>query len=101
MYDIDENFINDVGLGGMSEENKKKLIEDIRVELEIRVGDELTKNLDDDQILEFDKILESSDKVAILKWMQKHCPDYEAVVRRNISALKQDIVDNKEHFITT
>ena len=53
MFQLDENFLNDIGLGSLPEAQKKPFLQHIYEELELRVGTRLSDGLSDEQLEEF------------------------------------------------
>lgn len=127
--EIDDKFLEEVGLGGLEGERRKEFIRRTREELELRVGEEVSKGLSMEQIKEFEALSEGDQRIikklvlemdsdfredrvyqAILKrsgkengdwstlgeylsvrWIQKNCPDYRAIVERVVNELKEKI----------
>ncbi len=50
MFQLDDSFLADLGLGNMSTDDKKAFNEHLYRELELRVGTELSKDLSDQQL---------------------------------------------------
>lgn len=75
MIKIDEKFLEEVGLEEMSAEQKEAFIRDTQEELELRVGEELSKGLTVDQLTEFDGIMNGNISVMI-RALEKE-KDYE------------------------
>ena len=83
MFRLDEQFLKDIGLDSLPEEQKKPLLEHIYSELELRVGTRLSDGLSETQLEEFEKIIDK-DESAIQNWLMNHAPSYrqdEAFVR--------------------
>lgn len=57
MVKIDEKFLEEVGLSGMSEERKADFIIQTQEELETRVGEKMSEGMTIDQLREFDGIM--------------------------------------------
>lgn len=83
MFRLDEQFLKDIGLDSLPEEQKKPFLEHIYSELELRVGTRLSDGLSETQLEEFEKIIDK-DESAIQNWLMNHAPSYrqdEAFVR--------------------
>lgn len=61
--EIDEKFLNEVGLSGMPEEKKREFLKRTKAELEVRVGREISKGLSPEQIKEFEALSEGDQRV--------------------------------------
>lgn len=75
MFQLDDKFLEDVGLAGMPEEQKKPFLQHIYDELELRVGTRLSEGMTDGQLEEFEAIIDRKEDI-ISAWLAKHVPDY-------------------------
>ena len=75
MFRLDEQFLKDIGLDGLPEEQKKPFLQHIYSELELRVGTKLSDGLSDTQLEEFEKIIDR-DQEKIQEWLSDHAPNY-------------------------
>ncbi len=75
MFQLDENFLNDIGLGSLPEAQKKPFLQHIYEELELRVGTRLSDGLSDEQLEEFESIIDHKAE-AINGWLEKNIPQY-------------------------
>lgn len=75
MFQLDDKFLEDVGLSAMPEEQKKPFLQHIYDELELRVGTKLSEGMSDGQLEEFESIIDRKDDV-ITEWLSKYAPDY-------------------------
>lgn len=75
MFRLDEQFLKDIGLDGLPEEQKKPFLQHIYSELELRVGTRLSDGLSDAQLEEFEQIIDrNQDKIT--QWLSAHAPQY-------------------------
>ncbi len=75
MFRLDEQFLKDIGLDGLPEEQKKPFLQHIYSELELRVGTKLSDGLSDTQLEEFEHIIDR-DQEKIQEWLAAHAPNY-------------------------
>ena len=75
MFQLDDKFLHDVGLGEMAEEQKQPFLQHIYGELETRVGFRLSEGLSDEQLAEFESIIEKKEG-AVEAWLERTVPDY-------------------------
>lgn len=75
MFELDDKFLNQVGLGALPEEQKKPFLQHIYQELEMRVGTKLSDGMSDAQLEEFGLIIDRNDEV-IKTWLNDNAPDY-------------------------
>ena len=75
MINLDNNFLVEIGLGGMPDGQKTDFLKFVFDQLEKRVGEILSSNMTTEQIQEFDKILKN-DNGFISRWLTEHVPTY-------------------------
>jgi hypothetical protein len=61
MFKLDSAFLEEVGLGGLPEEQKKEFLRHAQEELEIRVGAKMSEGLTDEQIREFERVIDGDE----------------------------------------
>lgn len=61
--DLDENFLKEVGLSEMPEEQKSAFLEHTQDELEMRVGEKMSEGLSAEQMAEFEGIMKNDQEV--------------------------------------
>ena len=75
MFQLDDNFLNDLGLGGLPEDQKQAFKEHIYSELELRVGVRLSEGLSDDQLSEFESFVDR-DEAKVTAWITANASGY-------------------------
>lgn len=75
MFRLDEQFLKDIGLDSLPEEQKKPFLQHIYSELELRVGTKLSDGLSDTQLEEFEQIIDRNQE-KIMAWLSEHAPTY-------------------------
>lgn len=75
MFQLDEKFLDELGLQDMPAAQKDAFLKHIYDELELRVGTKLSEGLSEDQLTEFEKIIDR-DQQTIQDWVRVHAPDY-------------------------
>lgn len=68
MYQFDESFLDSVGLSGMPEEQKASFLQYAQDQLEVRIGEKMSEGLSDDQLDEFERIIDN-DETTVQKWL--------------------------------
>lgn len=76
MFQLDDKFLQDIGLGELPEEQKKPFLQHVYNELELRVGTKLSDGMTDSQLTEFEAIIDHKDDT-IMAWLDKNVPDYK------------------------
>ena len=94
--EFDEKFLQEMGLSAMPEEEKQKFLDYIQEELEVRIGERISRGLTEVQLNEFDMITDTNEA---RKWLEKNRPDYREIVNRTIEELKAEIRANRHKLI--
>jgi len=76
MFQLDDQFLSDIGLGNLPDDQKKPFLQHIYDELELRVGTRLSEGMSDTQLEEFEAIIEHKDDV-ISTWLSTNAPAYQ------------------------
>ena len=76
MFQLDDKFLQDVGLGGLPEDQKKLFLDHFREQLELRVGTKLSEGLSDAQLEEFESFLDRKDD-KVNAWIAANVPNYQ------------------------
>lgn len=104
MFQLDDKFLADIGLNDLPDDQKKAFLQHIYEELELRVGTKLSDGLSDQQLEEFEKIIDR-DQATIDSWLSAHVQDYTSddVFRRMQQALNRDPADPvlKAEYVAT
>ena len=93
---FDEQFLAEMGLSAMPEEQKQKFLDYVQEELEVRIGERISKGLTETQLNEFDLI---NDPAEAAKWLEINRPDYREIVNRTIEEMKAEIRANRDKLI--
>lgn len=87
-----------MGLSAMPEDQKQAFLNYVQEELEIRIGERISKGLTETQLNEFDMI---TDPAEAAKWLEKNRPDYREIVTRTINEMKEEIRANRNKLINS
>ncbi len=77
MFQLDDKFLADIGLNDLPEDQKQAFLQHIYEELELRVGTKLSDGLSDEQLEQFEKVIDR-DQATINSWLQQFVPNYQA-----------------------
>lgn len=77
MFQLDDKFLTDIGLGSMPDEQKKAFLQHTYEELELRVGTRLSEGLSEQQLQEFESFVDR-DEDRVRQWFATNLPDYAA-----------------------
>ncbi len=104
MFQLDDKFLADIGLNDMPDDQKQAFLQHIYEELELRVGTRLSDGLSDQQLEEFEKIIDK-DQGVIDNWLATHVQDYttDEIFKRMQQALRLDPADPnlKSEYVAT
>ena len=94
--EFDEKFLQEMGLSAMPEEEKQKFLDYVQEELEVRIGERISRGLTEAQLMEFDMLV---DPEQIRAWLERNRPDYREIVNRTIAEMKEEIRQNRNNLI--
>ncbi len=75
MFQLDDQFLQDIGLADLPEEQKKPFLQHVYDQLEYRVGVRLSEGMSDAQLEEFESIIDRKQDV-IDAWVAQYAPDF-------------------------
>src|SRR5476651_1564552 len=91
MFQLDDNLLQELGLGSLPPAEKNKMLAHIYETLELRVGMKLAEQMSDAQLDEFEAFIDKNDEEGALKWLETNFPDYKKVVAEELEKLKSEI----------
>jgi len=91
MFRLDDNLLQELGLGALPAADKNKMLAHIYETLELRVGMRLAEQMSDAQLDEFEGFIDRNDEPGALKWLETNFPDYKQVVADELEKLKAEI----------
>lgn len=94
--EFDEQFLQEMGLSAMPEDEKEKFLAYIQEELEVRIGERISEGLTEVQLNEFDMI---TDQAEATRWLEQNRPDYRDIVTRTIEEMKAEIRANRDKLV--
>jgi hypothetical protein len=59
MYKFDDRFLEEVGLANLPAEQKQSFLDYAQDQLEVRIGEKMSEGMTEDQIVEFEKIIDN------------------------------------------
>jgi len=94
MLKLDNNLLEELGLGSLPEAQKRQMLQHIYDTLELRVGTQLANQMTDKQLEEFEKFIDSggdANQAQALQWLETNLPNYKDVVQQTFDALKAEV----------
>jgi hypothetical protein len=101
MIKLDDNLLQELGLGALPPEEKKKMLAHIYETLEMRVGMELAKQMTDAQLNEFEEFINHNDEAGALRWLESNFPNYKDVVAAEFDKLKLEVSQVAPHIVAS
>lgn len=90
MIKLDDAFLADVGLAEMPAADRQPFLQMVYEELELRVGTALSDGASDQQLEEFEAII-NRDPNHVLAWIDTYAPDFESdPIYQRMQELKAD-----------
>lgn len=99
MFQLNDEFLQQLGLGSMPQDQKQAFLQHLYEELELRVGTRLSEGMSDEQLGEFEKLIDANDEAGALRWLETNRPNYKDVVAEELEKLKQEITTNKDAIL--
>src|SRR5674476_847585 len=91
MLKIDNNLLQEVGLGALPEVEKNGLLKHVYETLEMRVGMRLADQMTNEQLDEFERYFEAKDDAGAFKWLETNFPNYKDIVAEEFEKLKAEV----------
>lgn len=96
MMRIDEQFMEEVGLGAMAPDEKQAFMQHAEEELEVRVGQAVGADFTEEQMNEFDAI---TDLGQAAKWLDANAPNFRQVTERVYEKFKQELIAERNNIL--
>lgn len=91
MFQLNDDLLQELGLGSLPAAEKNKMLAHIYETLELRVGMNLAEQMSDEQLDEFEAFIDKNDEAGALHWLETNFPDYKKVVADELEKLKGEI----------
>lgn len=76
MFQLDDQFLKDLGVDQLPEDQKQAFLEHVYSQLELRVGTRLSEGLSDEQLAQFESFVDR-DEEKVKAWISANAPDYQ------------------------
>ena len=74
MFQLDDKFLQEIGLGGLPDDQKQAFLAYFREQLELRVGTKLSEGLSDAQLDEFESFIDRN-RAEVDAWLAANDPN--------------------------
>lgn len=99
MLKIDNNLLQEIGLGTLPEVEKNGLLKHIYETLEMRVGMRLADQMTNEQLDEFERYFEAKDDAGAFKWLETNFPNYKDIVQEEFEKLKSEVAGSAPQIL--
>lgn len=99
MFKLDDNLLQELGLGTLPPQEKNTMLRHIYETLEMRVGMKLAQQMTNEQLDEFEAFINKNDEAGALKWLETNFPNYKQVVAEELEALKNEIKASADQIV--
>src|SRR5882757_9087658 len=99
MLKIDDNLLQEIGLGSLPAEEKRGLLSHIYETLEMRVGMRLADQMTNEQLDEFEQYFEAKDDAGAFKWLETNFPNYKEIVNEEFEKLKAEVAQTTPNIL--
>ena len=90
-FNLDAGFLAEVGLDQLPAGEQPAMLEYIKEQLVMHVGQVLAQKLSAEALAEFTELAEKKDSVQILAFLQTKVPDYKEILVQEIRVFKQQV----------
>lgn len=98
MIKLDDNLLQQLGLGDLPEQERKALLRQMYDTLELRVGMTIAEQMTEEQLDEFEAFMDAKDQQGALRWLETNFPDYKKVVANEMEKLKNEVARDAEQI---
>ena len=91
MKTLNFEWLDGLGLGGLSSEEKRSLMLSVIGELQSRVGERLAEGLADEQLEQFHALMEAGDEQGAKQWLEESAPDYKQTVQAVLEEIEEEL----------
>ena len=99
MLKIDDNLLQELGLGSLPPDDKRGLLSHIYETLEMRVGMRLADQMTNEQLDEFEMYFEAKDDAGAFKWLETNFPNYKDIVNEEFEKLKSEVAQSAPQIL--
>lgn len=99
MFQLNDDFLQSVGLGAMPDDQRQAFLQHLYEELELRVGTRLSEGMSDDQLAQFEKLIDANDDRGALAWLEANRPNYRDTVAEELEKLRQEVTANRDKIL--
>lgn len=96
---IDDNLLQQLGLGALPQAEKGGLLKHIYETLEMRVGMRLADQMTNEQLDEFERFFNAQDDAGAFHWLETNFPNYKDIVAEEFEKLKTEVAQSAPQIL--
>jgi hypothetical protein len=96
---IDNNLLDQLGLGSLPQAEKSDLLKMIYEKLEMNVGMRLADQMSNEQLDEFEQYFNAQDDSGAFRWLETNFPNYKDIVADEFEKLKREVAASAPHIL--
>jgi len=96
VIELDRSVLEGAGLNDLSDHHASLLLRQIYETLEFRVGATLAGRLSDEQLKEFEALIDQGEDESSAAWLEANVKDYREVTQALFAQLKQEMHESAE-----
>ena len=93
MIRLDDEFLSGVGLGTLPRAEKRSLLTAFESELQQRVGQRLAGGLTEEQLDQFEALVDGASVDEAMAWLELHVPHHRDVVRATFELMRDELAE--------
>lgn len=93
--EINDDFLREVGLSAMPDDQKESFLAYIEEELEVRIGGKISEGIPEEELKKF----EAMDDIDALLWLKENKPDFANIVDKTIDEIKAEVAANRDRIL--
>lgn len=99
VLNLNNDFLDQVGLGGMLATDKPMFLEYLEERLQLKIGERIAREVSPPVLEEFERFMKEGDQIAAETWIKRNCPDYAAIVEEESANLVRDVETHKAEIL--
>lgn len=100
MIQINDNLLQEIGLGALPQAERRSLLNHIYETLELRVGMRLADQMSNQQLDEFERYFEAKDDKGAFAWLESNFPNYKDIVQEEFDKLKAEVSQSAPQILS-
>lgn len=87
---VDDQFLTAMGLDGLPEDQKEEMLATILKTLDMSVAQRVSDQLTEEQLGQFDQLLDSATEEQISQWLAQNVHNYQQIIEEEAQKMKEE-----------